>query len=1029
MATAVPLRARAEVEFMITSLADDWFGFLDSRRGPVRATSEESPEIGPETPEIRRAGGCQTEWVPAGAPAAEPVFVGRTAELAAVRAVVERACGGQAGALLIQGDAGVGKTELVAQVVREAGDRVLAVRAAALPLSSMTVPYLPLRSALARLAVVSGDEPHGVFGGAMHAVPLAFDGWVSARCRDRPLVLAVDDVQWADPSTLDALMYLLSGPMDRRLAVLLTVRPGEVREGHGFNRWLADVRRFPGFQQQLTLGPFDRATTELQIGGLLGAPPHQSLVDDVVARTSGNAYLTRLLVAGLAPGSRRLPNALPADLEGALLASWHQLSGPARDLTKVIAVGGRRVGAGELATFVTGADPFVDVPRLLREAEAAAVLDPAPDGRYWFHHPLQAQVLERRIPDEERRSWHARFAAHIEALAGPGTADVELLAAIADHHHRAGHPAEAYAAARRAAHAAGAAGGVREQIRLLRRALDLREHAVHPPPRVQLLLEVKDAAARAGDHDSELDTLEELLAVTSDEADPLLRAELLVRRGLLRFAAGRAFLPLDDVERAVELSSREPDSWQHAYSLAEAAHIGIWAADPRATEFAERAIAVARHAGHPPALSWALTAGAMISCAAGRGDEGLALADEGRRVAIQAQDYWAYVAASSWEVNCIAPFTSEQGTEHISRRRRELQALGSPHFYVAWLAIDEAFGWVSQGRWDLAAEPLRIALGANPGGLADVKARLTAARLAALQGRTEEALAHMQRADELCDSSFFLPLESDAVRSEVLLAAGDPDGAFASALRGATLPGLPPTLCERLIPLAARSLAELVEDARAHGSDAEPLLERVEDLVLRFPAVISDRGPEQPVYVAQLAACTAWYAAELGRARRDPDNAAAWENVVQLAGAAVMPWDAAYAGLQAARAYLRGGPGHRQDAAESLRASHRLAEELAARPILDALNELATTARLALLDVEPAAHTSAAYHLSGLTPREREVLAHIVAGLTYGEIARALVVSEKTVSTHVSNMLHKYSATTRVELAQLATRQARPQQP
>jgi DNA-binding CsgD family transcriptional regulator len=283
----------------------------------------------------------------------------------------------------------------------------------------------------------------------------------------------------------------------------------------------------------------------------------------------------------------------------------------------------------------------------------------------------------------------------------------------------------------------------------------------------------------------------------------------------------------------------------------------------------------------------------------------------------------------------------------------------------------------------------------------------------------------MQRADELCNSAVFLTLESNAVRSEVLLAAGDPDSAFASALRGACLPGVPPTLCERLIPLAARSLAELAEDARSQGRDAGPLLERAEDLLRRFPDVISDRGPEQPFYAAQLAACTAWYAAEIGRARRDPDNATAWENVVRLARAAAMPWDAAYAGLQAARAYLRSGPGHRQAAAESLRSSHRLAEELAAQPILEDLEHLATTARLALLEIERAAPTPASYHLSGLTPREQEVLDHIVAGHTYGDIARALVVSEKTISTHVSNMLHKYNATNRVELAQLATRQAR----
>ena len=69
----------------------------------------------------------------------------------------------------------------------------------------------------------------------------------------------------------------------------------------------------------------------------------------------------------------------------------------------------------------------------------------------------------------------------------------------------------------------------------------------------------------------------------------------------------------------------------------------------------------------------------------------------------------------------------------------------------------------------------------------------------------------------------------------------------------------------------------------------------------------------------------------------------------------------------------------------------------------------------------PSAETAT---LPGLTPREREILAHIVAGRTYGEIARDLVVSEKTVSAHISHLLHKTGTTNRIELAQLARRVA-----
>jgi len=624
--------------------------------------------------------------------------VGRTEELAAVRALIEGAFLGRAGALLIRGDAGVGKTELVAQAIRDAAARATVVQAAALPLTSSTVPYLPLRAALARLAAQAGEEPDPVFHGATggDGALLALDSWVTARCRDRPLVLVVDDVQWADPSTLDALMYLLSGPGERSLVLLLTLRQGEIKEGHRLHRWLADVRRLPGFQT-MTLEPFDRLTTELHLTGLLGEPPHQSLVDDVHARTGGNAYLTRLLVTGLRPTARRLPDSLPTDLDGALLAAWHQLSGPARELTKVIATGGRRMHPGELGVFLGDDDrTFDDVAALLREAERMAVLDQASDGSFWFHHPLQAEVLARRVPVHESRSWYERFATHLEAHAEAAASDdMELLGSIADHRDRAGHPSQAYAWALRAAEAASAGGVFREELRWLRRALDLREHAVNPLTPLELLLALRDAAARAGDHESELEAVEALLAVTDDDHDELLRAELSVRRCQLRFVTGLEFWPVADLERAVELSSRQPQSWQHAMALGQLAIVGIWRDDPRSAEWAEKAMSIARASGDTRALCYAYKACGHVALVAGHHDEALEFATRALVAAVEVRDWYAFVSACFTEAGCASRL-EESAAARFGRRRQELQVLGAPHPYVAHLASCEAFDWVSR---------------------------------------------------------------------------------------------------------------------------------------------------------------------------------------------------------------------------------------------------------------------------------------------------------------------------------------------
>jgi DNA-binding NarL/FixJ family response regulator len=106
--------------------------------------------------------------------------------------------------------------------------------------------------------------------------------------------------------------------------------------------------------------------------------------------------------------------------------------------------------------------------------------------------------------------------------------------------------------------------------------------------------------------------------------------------------------------------------------------------------------------------------------------------------------------------------------------------------------------------------------------------------------------------------------------------------------------------------------------------------------------------------------------------------------------------------------------------ATALRRAHKLAVDLQAVPLLAEVEALARSARISLAEVNESKPESEA--LPDLTPREREVLAHIVAGRTYSEIARELVLSEKTVSVHVSHLLHKTSTANRIELAQLARR-------
>ncbi|MEO5745857.1 MAG: LuxR C-terminal-related transcriptional regulator, partial [Terracoccus sp.] len=665
----------------------------------------------------------------------------------------------------------------------------------------------------------------------------------------------------------------------------------------------------------------------------------------------------------------------------------------------------------------------------------AGVLDLAEaDGSYWFHHPLQAEVLVRHVPLDERRRWHEVFAGHFEA-ALQADDDAELLALVAEHHFLADHQEEAYRWCIRAAD--GMVSRSPERLRLLQRAVDLRPLVPHDRlSRADLLWLLKDTAESAAALRVELDAVDELLTELDRSSDSARCAELMVRRMYLRFSLGLGFITRAQADEAAQVGSGATDSWQYALAAAAQAHAAMWEGASDAHDLADRAVALATSAGHPRARSYACTA--MSSIMLDHDPEAAETwASRGREFALESGDFWAYTHAVMWECNAVDVWTAPQTLDLVARRRLEAQAAGAPQHYLAWLANAEAGGRLAAGRWREAAELLRLSLGSEPGPVVDVNARLHSGRLAALQGRPDEATAHLDRVRELiADPSAFKSLPYDAIHAEVLLAAGDPTGALEVVQGAVSLPGVAPTNCEWLLPVGARALADQVELARGRGSgrrrdESEVLLrlKELDDLVRRFPGAVPDIGVPMSFvrhsfdatlfHRSQLEAFDAWYRAEVGRAHRRPSNLDEWARAATLLSSAGLPWEAAYAGWRAAQACLLGARPDRSRAATWLRRSAALAEDLRALPVLDEVRALARAARIRLERVDlPAA--GPLVDTLGLTPREREVLAHVAAGRTYAEIATALVLSEKTVSSHISHMLSKTGTANRVELAALS---------
>ena len=436
---------------------------------------------------------------------ASPTFVGRTEELARLAAAGDRAAGGTPTAVLVGGEAGVGKTRLVGEVVagaRAAGATVLA--GGCVELGGEGVPFAPLIEAL-RGFVRDLDEPGlaqaaprpcpvragppppraaprspardaadpGGAGPALSTTPgpwseqgrlfELFLGLLERLGEERPAVLVVEDLHWADRSTRDLLAFLVRNLRHGRLLLLLTYRSDELHRRHPLRPFLAELDRGRRVER-LELARFGRAEVAAQLAGIQGAPVPAELAERIHARSGGNAFFVEELAAAAADGE------LPPSLRDTLLARIELLAEPAQRVLGVAAAAGARVDHDLLAEVAGLPEP--ELLSALREAVSAQVLlVDAGDGTYGFRHALVKEAVYGELLPGERTRLHARFAAALAArdIAGdPGPA-----AELAWHWYAAHDLERALPAAVAAGLAAERAYAFAEAQRQFERALEL----------------------------------------------------------------------------------------------------------------------------------------------------------------------------------------------------------------------------------------------------------------------------------------------------------------------------------------------------------------------------------------------------------------------------------------------------------------------------------------------------------------------------------------------------------------------------
>jgi predicted ATPase len=280
-----------------------------------------------------------------------PRLVGRAEELARLAAALADAAGGQPRTVLLGGEAGIGKTRLLAEFSARAPAQGARVLSGVCPqVGEGTLPFSPLSQALRQLVrqldPATLDEVVGAgraelarlvpdLGPAVATTPATGElararlferllGVVERLAAERPLVLVVEDLHWADRSTLDLLSFLVPNLGEAAVVLVASYRSDELGRRHPLRSWLAELGRHAGVER-LELGRLDRAEFEDLLAGITGTAPAAPLVDEVLARSDGNPFFAEEL---LAAGPAGTPSVLPAALHDLLATRIETLSGP-----------------------------------------------------------------------------------------------------------------------------------------------------------------------------------------------------------------------------------------------------------------------------------------------------------------------------------------------------------------------------------------------------------------------------------------------------------------------------------------------------------------------------------------------------------------------------------------------------------------------------------------------------------------------------------------------------------------------------
>jgi DNA-binding CsgD family transcriptional regulator/tetratricopeptide (TPR) repeat protein len=972
-----------------------------------------------------------------------PAFVGRAEQLDALVAALHRADEGEAAAVFIGGEAGVGKTRLVDEfqrVARSRGARVLA--GGCVDMGGSELPYAPLLGALRTLVretepraleklVGAGGEELGrllpelqIGGIRSEAVdPLAqtrlFEALLNLFARaglEAPVVLLIEDAHWADPSSRGFLSFLVRNLRRERLLLVATYRTDELHRRHPLRQFLGEVERLP-VVERLELSPFSRRELSQQLASILEAPPDADLVEELFVRSQGNAFFAEELLAA-SDGVSGLP--IPESLRDALTLRVEQLSPSARLMVRSAAVAGSVVGHRLLAaTSGMSEDELLDA---LHEAIEANVMmqDPTSES-YTFRHELLREALYDELLPRERVARHATLARALEdepelAVGAHGAAAQRAM------HWSAAHElGYALAASVEAGLEAERVWSFAETNAHFEHAIELwdRVDAAQRPDGISLLDLVGRAAEAAylsGQAARAVTLTRSALEAIDSEREPMTAALAHGRLGRYLLADYLRTEALHAYRAAAALVPAEPTA-ARAGILAGEAHILMLAGEAvQARAPCEEAVRIAREVGAPEVECDALnTLGAVVAIL-GAPEDAIEILQRAKQLA---EELRAHEELRRAYINLGQSFEHAGRLEEAAELAREgwnrlRPRIGAP----AWFLAAEAGGRLTRlGRWDDALAVLKEAAETARQHWTTGLVLTDLALLQALRGELEDARTSLESASQLRQpGNTFLISKASATEALIALAHDDPEAVRRIVHIDAQAQQADPAFDLPPFTYALRAEADLAVQARSAGHDAREreAVTRAHTLLDRVRALSAPDTRPLGGVPAEMSLEVELCELEARRAEGE-DSADAWAAHAARLQELGRPFHAAYAHLREAdAAFAENLP--RPRITEPLASARATAGRLGARPLLREIDVVSRRARIRSAGEDGPAE------VGGLTGRELDVLRLIAAGHTNPQIGKALYMSPKTASVHVSRILAKLDVKTRTEAAGVAHR-------